>query len=302
MLRLGIVDFDSSHSVEFTKRLNHQLVGEDQWVEGARVVAGCVLPSAVAEQSRVEGFVRTFTRELGLPLVDRPEELLGQVDGVLIEAVDGSVHLERARPFLEAGIPTFVDKPFACSLEDAREMFALAQRSGAPLFSCSSLRYAPEVAAAAGPEALAAEGAVLGCDACSPASTHPRNPGLFHYGVHGVETLFTLMGPGCETVWCVSEPGAEVVLGRWSDGRLGTLRGTRAGAGAYAFTAFREKRVSAVSVSTNFIYRELLKQIVEMMRTGTPPIEPRVTLEIVAFMQAALHSAAESGAPRPLGV
>ena len=126
MIRLGIVDFDSSHSVEFAKRLNHRIAPEEQWVEGAEIVAGCVLPSAIAEQSRIDGFVRTFTEELGLPLVDRPEDLLGKIDGVLIEAVDGSVHLERARPFLEAGLPTFVDKPFACSVADAREMLTNA--------------------------------------------------------------------------------------------------------------------------------------------------------------------------------
>src|SRR3954451_20137295 len=103
MIRLGIVDFDSSHSVEFTKRLNHLNVAEEQWVEGARVVLGCKLPSAIADPARVEAFAKTFSEELGVPLVERPEEMIGKVDAVLIEAVDGSVHLERARPFLEAG-------------------------------------------------------------------------------------------------------------------------------------------------------------------------------------------------------
>lgn len=300
MIRLGIVDFDSSHSVEFAKRLNHRIAPEEQWVEGAEVVAGCVLPSAISDQARIDGFVRTFKEELGLPLVDRPEDLLGQIDGVLIEAVDGSVHLERARPFLEVGLPTFVDKPFTCSVADARELIDLAERHNAPLFSTSSLRYAADVT-----EFVAAaeqNGATLGCDVYCPASTHPRNPGLYHYGIHGVETLFAVMGTGCETVWCVSEEGTDVVTGRWRDGRLGTLRGIRAGAGGYGFTAFTEKRVVPVNIGTQFIYRELLKQIVQLMTTKKSPLDLRETLEITAFMEAALYSSREKGAPKPLGV
>src|SRR5438067_6123779 len=174
MLRLGIVDFDSSHAIEFTKRLNHKLCPQDQWVDGAEVVAGCSLPSLLSPE-RVPGFVQVFTRDLGLPLVEKPEEMIGRIDGVLIESVDGSVHLERARPFIEAGIPTFVDKPFTASLAAARELVHLAAARGTPLFSSSSLRYAPDVAEYVA--AREAHGPVLGCDAVGPGSLHPRNPG-----------------------------------------------------------------------------------------------------------------------------
>jgi len=299
MLRLGIVDFDSSHAVEFTKRLNHQLCPESQWVEGAEVVVGCSLPSLLSPE-RVPGFVPHFTGDLGLPLVDRPEEMIGKIDGVLIESVDGSVHLERARPFLEAGLPTFVDKPFTASLAAARELVHLAAAHRAPLFSASSLRYAPAVQEYVGNRD--AHGAVLGCDATSPGSLHPRNPGFFHYTIHAVETLYTIMGPGCETVWCVASPGADVAVGRWKDGRLGTVRGTRAGASSYAFTAFAEKQVRHVTIDATFIYPELLKRIVHFMATKRSPLDPQETLEIVAFIEAALHSSDAHGDPRPVAV
>ena len=121
---------------------------------------------------------------------------------------DGSDHLKLARPGLEKGVATFVDKPFACSSAEAREMVRLAKEHNAPLFSCSSLRYAESVAQF--PERREQTGAILGCDIYCPASTHPRNPGLFHYGIHGVEPLYTLMGPGCESVTRVHADGADV--------------------------------------------------------------------------------------------
>ena len=89
---------------------------------------------------RIPGFTKTLTETCGVKLVDRPEDMIDKVDGILIESVDGSVHLERARPFLEAGVPTWIDKPFACSVRDAERIIALAAKKNVPLFSSSSLR------------------------------------------------------------------------------------------------------------------------------------------------------------------
>jgi hypothetical protein len=293
MIRLGILDFDSSHCVEFTKRLNHIGIGEDQWVHGAKVVIGCTLESKLSPE-RVPGFTEQM-KKFGVPLVDDPKEMIGKVDGMLIESVDGSVHLERARPFLEAGIPCFVDKPFTSSLADAKQLVALAESKNVPLFSSSSLRYAPEVTAyLADPK----KGKILGCVTYGPASldaTH-RNPGLFHYGIHAIEILYALMGPGCERVTCTHENGADVVTGRWKDGRLATMRGNRGGGSAFGFVAFAEKGPQFVAVGTTYIYRELLKKVVEMFQTGKSPLDIRETLELVAFMEAANTSGANHGA------
>src|SRR5262245_26466970 len=131
MIRLGIVDFDTSHAVEFTKRLNHVGIAEEQWVEGAKVVAGFPGTSKVSPE-RIPGYTKEMER-FGGKLVDRPADLLGQIDAVLIESVDGSVHRERAEPFLKAGVPCFVDKPFACSHADARYLAELAAQKNVPL-------------------------------------------------------------------------------------------------------------------------------------------------------------------------
>jgi len=293
MVRLGIVDFDSSHSVEFTKRLNHVDVAEEQWVEGAKVVMGWPGTSAITE-ARVIAERAEVLRKYGVEIVEEPSAMIGKVDGVLIESVDGSVHWERARPFLEAGVPLFVDKPFTCSLPEARAFAQLALQKNVPVFSSSSLRYALEVQQVQ--QEREQLGRVLGAEAFSPASLHPRNPGLFHYGVHAVETLYALMGPGCEAVRCLSLPAVDVVMGRWRDGRIGTLRGTRRGPHLYGFTVFCEKAVRSSLIDARFIYRELLKRIVEMFQTGRPPLALAEMVEIVGFIEACLRSAELGGA------
>ncbi len=92
----------------------------------------------------------------------------------------------------------------------------------------------------------------------------------------------------------------DVVTGAWDDGRVGTLRATRAGAHSYGFTAFCEKRVVSTAINAGFIYRELLKRIVEMFETGNPPVDIRETLEIIAFIEAAATSAERNGEQTPL--
>jgi virulence factor len=290
MLKLGILDFDTSHAVEFTKRFNHKEIAEDQWVDGAQVVIGCPGESKLSPE-RIPEYTAAM-KKLGVPLVDKPEAMIGKVDVMLIEAVDGSVHLERARPFLEAGVPCFVDKPFTCSVADAHKLVELAAKKKLPLFSSSSLRFAPDLVAYTGE---ATHGKVLGAVAWGPASLHKRNPGLFHYGIHAVEVLYTLMGPGCESVTCTSDKAVDVATGLWKDGRVATVRGTRSGPGVYGAVAFAEKGVTPLAIDAKYIYRELLKKIVETYTTGKPPIDISVTVEIVAFIEAALKSANNHG-------
>jgi virulence factor len=296
MIRLGIVDFDTSHVVAFTQRLNHVGAGEDQWIEGAKIVMGCPGTSIISPE-RVPGFTEQL-KSYGVPLVDDPTEMIGKIDGVLIESVDGSVHYDRAKPFLEAGVPMFIDKPFTCSLEHAKAIAELAEKNNVVVFSSSSLRYGVEIQ-----EVQANQdeyGKVIGADAYSPGPVHPRNPGLFHYGIHGLETLYALMGPGCRSVQNVSTEGVDVVTGKWDDGRVGTVRATRAGAHSYGFTVFCEKRVVSSAINAGFIYRELLKRIVKMFETGKSPLDLRETLEIIAFIEASMTSAERGGAEVPL--
>jgi virulence factor len=295
MIKLGILDFDTSHAVEFTKRLNHtEGTPENQLVEGAKVVVGCAGESKLSPE-RIEGFTATM-KKFGVPLVEKPADMIGKIDGMLIEAVDGTVHFDRAKPFLEAGIPCFIDKPFTCSVADAKKIVELAAKHKAAVFSSSSLRYAPEVVEYV---ADAKAGKLVGCAVHGPATHSPvpeRNAGLYHYGIHPVEVLYTLMGPGCDRVTSTHEKDVDVVTGHWKDGRVATVRGIRTGASGYGFTAFAEKAVRAVAIKTDFIYRELLKKVVEFFKTGKPPVEPATTVEIMAFIEAANTSGANHGA------
>ena len=290
MIKLGIVDCDTSHVLQFTMRCNHVEIDEEQWVDGARVVCAYPGTSVVTDQATVDERVGKLAG-WGVEIVKSREEMIGKVDGVLIESNQGSQHLKHAELFMKAGIPCYIDKPFANSADDALAIAKLAQENNVPFFSSSSLRYAPEVVAA-----KAELGTIFGADAWSPASLHEASPGLAHYGIHGVEILFALMGAGCQAVSCAfSEEIGEVNTARWSDGRVGVMRGTRKGAHDYGFVAWGESEVRRSGVDAAYIYRELVKEFVELFATGKSPIDPNETIEIVCFMDAALESSKQSG-------
>lgn len=295
-VRIGLIDFDTSHVVAFTQRLNHVDIAETEWVEGARVVAAWPGDSRIMPE-RIPGYTEQL-KKYGIEIVGRPEDLIGKIDAVMIESQQGSRHLERARPFLERGIPTFVDKPFANSIEDADAMIALANKHNAPLMSCSALRYDPTVQ-----EALSKRdqlGRIVSVEVWGNAPLHPGNPGLLHYGIHGVEMLYTLMGPGCKFLNNTSNEKGEVAVGLWADGRTGVVRGVREGQGGFGFTAHYEKgHFTAESKGARF-YTEMLKEVVKMFQTGRSPIDPAETREIIAFIIAAARSAEKDGARVPV--
>lgn len=291
MWRLGIVDLDSSHCVEFSRRLNHVGLDRDQYVEGARVVAACSTGSVMSPE-RIAGH-RAELEAIGIPIVAQPQDMLGQIDAVLILSICGTVHLERVRPFLTAGIPAFVDKPFACALSDATEMVRLAEQHRVLLMSSSGMRFADETLRLQ--QQSATFGNLLGAVTFGPAKRADGNPGLFHYGIHSVELLQQLMGLGCESVRTTFTDGAEVVTGQWADGRLGTVRGNRVGSTAYGYVAFGDRGVLPQLVSTRYSYRNLLRAFVQSLDSGQPAVSPSFSVEVVRFILAALRSEQSAG-------
>ena len=137
-------------------------------------------------------------------------------------------------------------------------------------------------------------GEVLGCDAFSPCYLEEHHPDLYWYGVHGVETLYTIMGPGCDTVRRLQTKDSEFVLGLWKDGRIGTFRGLRAGKKDYGALVYGTKGIVPSGRFTG--YSPLVEEIIKFFKTGKVPVPPEETIEIFAFMSAADESKAKDGA------
>ena len=291
-VRVGIIGTDTSHVPAFAKLLNGDPAAADH-VAGARVVAAYKGGSKDIEESisRVDGFAEDIKSKYGVEIVADIPTLLSKVDVVLLTSVDGRVHLEQARPVIAAHKPLFIDKPLAATLEDAREIARLAKAAGVPWFSSSSLRYGAIGAAMKLP-------GLTGAITWGPGPFEAHHPmELAWYAIHPVELLYTIMGTGCESVTRIAGKDADVIVGRWKDGRIGTVNAVRPYSD-YGAIAFRGRETVESHPKTGAAdYRPLVLEIVKFFQTGQPPAPNEETLEIFAFMDAAQRSKEQGGKP-----
>src|SRR5438132_87654 len=286
-LKIGIIGLDTSHVLAFTKDLNNPAAPPE--LAGCRVVAAYPKGSPDIESStkRVPEYIEQI-KKLDVEIVDSIDELLKRVDYVLLETNDGRPHLEQALPCFKAGKPTFIDKPIAASLADAIAIFDAAKKYNCPTFSSSSLRYGKQTQTVRG----GSLGKISRANTTSPASLEKTHPDLFWYGIHGVESLFTVMGTGCETATRKTTADGKIeVIGEWVGGRVGIYREDK----GYVGTAIGEKGEGPVGDSAG--YRPLIVEIVKFFRTKQPPVAEQETLEIYAFMEAADESKRRGGEP-----
>lgn len=287
VVRIGIIGLDTSHSTAFTELING---GKESWAEGFKIVAAYPYGSRTIESSykRIPDYIEKVKAH-GVKIVDSIDELLKEVDCVLLETNDGNPHLEQAIKVFRAGKPCFIDKPLGATLADAIAIYAMADKYGATFFSSSALRFTPANQQLRRGEA----GEIIGADCYSPHSPEPTHPDFGFYGIHGVETLYTILGTGCNSVSRVSTEQGDVVTGAWKDGRIGTFRAIVKGPHIYGGTAYTTKQ--AIAAGGYVGYKPLLQEILNYFRTGKVPVSKEETIEIFAFMKASNMSKERDG-------
>lgn len=289
-IRIGIIGTDTSHVPAFTKMLNDP--ASKDHIPGARVVAAYKGGSKDLKESyeRVDKFAEEIRTKYGVEIVNDIPALCSKVDAVLIESVDGRPHLAQARQVIAAGKPFFIDKPLASTYEDAKEIARLAHAAKVPWFSASSLRWSPITATMTGKGAQS----VIVWGPGPENSLHELD--LSWYGIHAVEMLYALMGTGCDEVSRTVTPGGDIVVGRWKDGRTGTVQTIRP-YGPFGAMVVKDQKVQMGPADMKSNYVELVKEIVRFFETKKPPFPEAETMEIFAFMDAAQRSKAAGGKP-----
>jgi predicted dehydrogenase len=289
-LRAGMIGLDTSHVPAFAKLFNNAKAGSD--AASIRIVAGYPGGTDIpASRDRVGKFTEQL-RGMGIEIVDTIPKLIDKVDVVLLESVDGRIHLQEATPVIKAGKPLFIDKPVAGSLADAIVIYELAKKHNVPCFSSSSLRFSPGIQELVQNEKV---GTIAGAATWGPCSYQEGIPDMFFYGIHGIEPLYVLMGAGCETVTRIQTKDTDLVSGLWKDGRVGTYRGLRRNRADFGAVAFGSKGI--VQSDKEGGYEELCREIGRFFKTGKSPVRAEETIEIFAFMEAADESKRQKGAP-----
>ena len=285
--RLGVVGIDSSHFPEFTRRIYALHRQADTpcgvthyWSDGRH-------------QMRADDVAkwRSDAEALGVRPAASHAAMLDEVEGVLVLAVDGHRHLDLARPSLERGLPTYVDKPLTCDLASARRLLELSRRHNTPCYSASSLRFAVEV------EALdrAALGRIVAIDAVGPGELNDAMPRLFFYGVHTVEMVDAIWGPGVRRVRATAGDARDRLELEYHDGRYAHLRLERTGGYAFAATVHGTSAVRGFEVDFAPVYSRLVRGMTRFFEGGPAPVPLRNIVENIATLEAGQRSLEAGG-------
>jgi predicted dehydrogenase len=178
-MKIGIVGAENSHCAHIAKSLNVEkdVPGWEVthvWGETAEFAA------KAAKEGQIPNIVTDYT------------EMIGQVHGVAIDHRDGKHHLAAARPFIEAGIPVFVDKPFCTDLAEGIDVVRLARAKGVPITSYSVLSLQQSVLTFA--EAIKKLGGLRALVTAGPCDVESEYGGVSFYGIHQVDLVCTLLG------------------------------------------------------------------------------------------------------------
>jgi predicted dehydrogenase len=239
--------------------------------------------------SRVEGFTAQLRDNYGVRIADTIEEVADSCDAILLESVDGRVHLQQFSAIAPFRKPVFIDKPLTVNAQEAEQIARLAEQHGVTWMSSSALRFAEGLM-----EAIAdgEAGEIIGADCYGPMAIQQTQPGLFWYGIHSVEMLYAVLGAGCVEVTASVTADHDVISAVWEDGRIGTVRGNRKGNGKFGGIVHRQKGSNFVDIYKHKkpYYASLLEQIIAMFQSGTPAVKTAETLEIIRFIEAANES------------
>ncbi|MEX1231740.1 MAG: Gfo/Idh/MocA family oxidoreductase [Planctomycetaceae bacterium] len=314
-VRVGILGMDNYQAIEYAAFFNDPK-GEDIF-SGVQVTAAYPVTSPDYPQSAEltarwrEQMLNRFKGQPDAPpaveIVNSTAELFEKCDAVMMWSLDGRMHLAQAMEVINAGKPLFIGRPLASSPEDAVAIFKLAHEANVPCWSCSQHRYSPGFIGMRNHEEV---GNVLGCDVYGGYDPNAPEADRFIRALHSIETLYTIMGPGCVKVSCTSTPTAESITAVWNDGRVATYRGIKDGAVKYSATVFGDKGVSTAGIYGHGVpvkgivptddkymgYGGLAIELAKFFKTGEVPVSPAETLEIYALLKAAEESRAQNGA------
>jgi predicted dehydrogenase len=196
---------------------------------------------------------------------DTPSYFLGKADGIINTARHGDSHYEFSMPYIKAGIPTFIDKPFCISPRSAAEMIGEARKAGAPLCGGSCLRFAPELAALKEEIASGSLGSVVSAALSAPVKMDSPFGNFFFYAGHLAQMLLTMFGLP-HSVYAAAHEKSVTALCRYGDFEA-VLHYTPNY--VYSVTLYAEKANRYVTCdSVGDLYEAELDEYCRMLRTG----------------------------------
>ncbi len=277
MKKIGIIGSENSHTIAIAKEVNI-----NKRIEGFTIEYVWGETDELAKKASEEGTIPTIVKD--------PEEMLGKVDAVICDHRHAKYHLDAVRPFVEKGVPTFVDKPFCFDSKKGEEFLGMARKKGTPVTSFSILSHQKTFQAFQ--EELKTIGTVTAGATCGPCDLKSPYGGVFFYGIHQVDMALNAFGYDVEKAYVLrSNDNHAVGHLVYSSGMIVTMNFVKKGVNGFAIgAAGSEAYLHRQIVRDESPYLTGIRTFTRMFETGVEPLEHDTILKPIRVLEALQRS------------
>ncbi len=259
MLKIGFIGAQSFHAQEFASLINKSGVID------ARVTHIWAEPG---QEERVQ----QLSHEYEIPVICKNyTDMIGKVDAVMLLTRNGADHVEQAKPFLNAQIPVWVDKPIALDSRDAEKLCALVQKSGMPLMGGSTLKHSSDMQTLKDLLAEFKQIDYFSFSYCS--SVDAPTGGVSFYGIHLAEIICYLFGDAVETITAKQFGKTVTVLLQYKGGMVANLIMTDGGY-ENTYNIIGGGKYAAAHINCQDCYAKELEYMYNVLTGQDKPLSP----------------------------
>lgn len=284
MIHIGIIGSDSSHALAFSKLANLPDEAGNYLYDNVRVTSIFGFDKERTMEVAKEGKIET--------IVDHPKEMLSTVDAVMVVFRHGNLHYAYALPFVEAGIPTWVDKPFTILPNEAMKLIETAKKKQTLLAGGSTCKYCPDVLSLQQEfNLLHQQHSVFSANFNFPGELTSPYGGIYFYGGHAIEIMTTIFGKNPISVKTEVHCGNLIALFKYEDFAV-TIH--FAEVSEFFATIYSKYKVITHPINIATVYRQGFQKYVDALIKGEMPEDFNSLLQPVLLLEA-LEKAINTG-------
>ncbi|MDH7481447.1 MAG: Gfo/Idh/MocA family oxidoreductase [Armatimonadota bacterium] len=282
-LEVALIGLDTSHTIEFARRMQSPDCAPEQRVVGMRAVT-CLRFETPFQDEEGLNKRQEQLEQWGVKVTTDFEEAVANCDAIMLEINDPAYHLEYFTKCADLGKPIFLDKPLADTIENGRKIYELAKEKNVRVFSASSLRFVPQLIEACKTIPVPKFVTVYG-----PLGKAPAGSSIVWYGVHAFEMLERAMGRGAIAVTARRDGAGVVAIVDYPEGVRGVVE-LNEGSWIYGGCLRTKDKAEPFVVNMARAYSDELELVGKFFQGGDVPVEMEDTLEVMAMLDAAERS------------
>ncbi len=203
MKKVVILGCENSHADQFLRFMRDEKQFADM--------------QAIGVYSDEKAAAEELNKKYGVPVMETYGEAAGKADGVIITARHGDNHYKFAKPYIESGVPMFVDKPITVKEKDALEFMRECRERKIALCGGSSCKHADFVKELKRDAESGFDGKTLGGYLRLPIRMENPNGGFFFYAQHLAEVAGEIFGKYPRSVKAYPCGGLITVIFRYEE-------------------------------------------------------------------------------------